>query len=281
MAEQQETINGAIITYFSTASAVGKTLVSINSAAELAREGYRVCLVDFDLQFGDVCNYLQLLPESTVADVQQGIATSGADCHVDDYLTPYVHEAATFYVMASPLKLEEAYNIKTAPMKAMLTQLQTLFDYVVVDTTSMFSEMNLAVLDLSTVVIFLGIRDFFPTIKNMSIGNETLKNLHYDQNKLRIVLNRGDSQSDIPMGLMVKTLGGEFYHILPNDFRVANESIKSGVPLVLSHEETKLGQSLRELVYRSTNQDYAPEDESVAEHEMHGGFLSRLFGGRE
>ena len=60
MAEQQETINGAIITYFSTASAVGKTLVSINSAAELAREGYRVCLVDFDLQFGDVCNYLQL-----------------------------------------------------------------------------------------------------------------------------------------------------------------------------------------------------------------------------
>ena len=39
MAEQQETINGAIITYFSTASAVGKTLVSIDTAAGLAREG--------------------------------------------------------------------------------------------------------------------------------------------------------------------------------------------------------------------------------------------------
>ena len=51
---------GIVITVFSTASAVGKTLISINMAAELAKEGYRVCLVDMDLQFGDVCNYLQL-----------------------------------------------------------------------------------------------------------------------------------------------------------------------------------------------------------------------------
>ena len=53
-------VNGIVITFFSTASAVGKTLVACNMASELAREGYRVCLADFDLQFGDVCNYLHL-----------------------------------------------------------------------------------------------------------------------------------------------------------------------------------------------------------------------------
>ena len=50
---------GTVITVFSTASAVGKTLIGINMAAELAKQGFRVCLVDLDLQFGDVCNYLQ------------------------------------------------------------------------------------------------------------------------------------------------------------------------------------------------------------------------------
>ena len=33
---------GTVITVFSTASAVGKTLIAINMAAELAKEGYRV-----------------------------------------------------------------------------------------------------------------------------------------------------------------------------------------------------------------------------------------------
>ena len=280
MAEAQETINGAIITFFSTASAVGKTLVGTNTAAELAREGYRVCLVDFDLQFGDVCNYLQIMPENTVADVQQGMATEGADCHVEDYLTPYEHEAAGFYVMAAPLQLDEAYNIKTQPMKIMLQHLQSLFDYIVVDTTSMFSELNLAVLDMSTVVIFLGIRDFFPTIKNMSIGNETLKNLHYDRNKLRIVLNRRDSPTDISLAMVEKTLGDRFSHILPNAFRAASQSIKSGVPLVLNAERTELGAALRELVYRSTNQEYV-DDYEQPQQQADGGFFSRLFGGKE
>ena len=34
---EQETINGVVISFFSTASSVGKTLISINMAAELAR----------------------------------------------------------------------------------------------------------------------------------------------------------------------------------------------------------------------------------------------------
>ena len=55
---KQETINGVVISLFSTASSVGKTLIGINMAAELARQGARVVLVDYDLQFGDVCNYL-------------------------------------------------------------------------------------------------------------------------------------------------------------------------------------------------------------------------------
>lgn len=64
----EEKISGVVITFFSTASAVGKTLISINMASELARQGYHVCLVDYDLQFGDVANYLKLPVEHSVYD---------------------------------------------------------------------------------------------------------------------------------------------------------------------------------------------------------------------
>ena len=112
----------------------------------------------------------------------------------------------------------------------------------------------------------------------MSIGSETLKNLHYDQNKLRVVLNRSDSQTEISLEMVEKTLGERFYHILPNDFRAASQSIKSGIPLVLEAQTTELGDALRELVYRATNQAYVEDAEQTQES---GGFLSRLFGGRE
>ena len=276
--DAEKEINGVVITFFSTASAVGKTLISCNMASELARQERRVCLVDFDLQFGDVANYLQLLPERTMADVQQSMTMQGGNaCHVEEYLTPYEYNGIVFYVLAAPKKLEEAYNIKTEYAVQTIKQLRTKFDYVIIDTTSMFSVLNLAMLDLSTIVTFLGIVDFIPTIKNMKIGTDTLKNLNYDKNKIRLVLNRSNAKTRISIDDVEKLLGDGFYHILPNDFKAASQSIKEGIPLVLRQVNTELSEALRDLVIRYTNQgglETAEKDSQGAENS----WLSRIFG---
>ena len=48
--------SSVIISVFSTTPGIGKTITAINLAAGLAHEGYKVCLADLDLQFGDVLN---------------------------------------------------------------------------------------------------------------------------------------------------------------------------------------------------------------------------------
>jgi len=277
MPDIEKEIHGAVFTFFSTASAVGKTLLSCNMASELARQRKRVCLVDFDLQFGDVCNYLQLLPQRTLADVQQAMLMQGEACHVEEYLTPYEYGGVVFYVLAAPKKLEEAYNIQSDYAIRAIRQLQTKFDYVIVDTTSMFSVLNLALLDLSTIVTFLGIVDFIPTIKNMKIGSDTLNDLNYDKHKIRMVLNRSNAKTRIDIDDVEKLLGEPFYHILPNDFRAASQSIKEGIPLVLKTERTDLGEALRDLVARYTNQGYEENDEGLDEY-VGESWLSRIFG---
>ncbi len=277
MPDIEKEIHGAVFTFFSTASAVGKTLLSCNMASELARQRKRVCLVDFDLQFGDVCNYLQLLPQRTLADVQQTMLMQGENCHVEEYLTPYEYDGVVFYVLAAPKKLEEAYNIQADYAIKAVRQLQTKFDYVIVDTTSMFSVLNLALLDLSTIVTFLGIVDFIPTIKNMKIGSDTLNDLNYDKNKIRMVLNRSNAKTRIDIDDVEKLLGESFYHILPNDFRAASQSIKDGIPLVLKPERTELGEALRDLVARYTNLGYEEQAEDIPEY-VGESWLSRIFG---
>lgn len=278
--EMDKSINGVVMTFFSTASAVGKTLISCNMASELARQGRRVCLIDFDLQFGDVCNYLQLLPENTMADVQKALTVQGNACHVEEFLTPYEYNDTVFYVLAAPKKLEQAYNIKKDYAVQAVKQLQAKFDYVIVDTTSMFSVLNLALLDLSTIVTFLGIVDFIPTIKNMKIGSDTLNDLNYDKNKIRLVLNRSNAKTRISIDDVEKLLGEKFYHILPNDFRAASQSIKEGIPLVLKNDMTALSEALCDLVARYTNSGgYNETDKAdmVDDVSGDGSWLHRLF----
>ena len=279
----EENISGVVITFFSTASSVGKTLISVNMASELARQGYRVCLVDYDLQFGDVANYLHIQVERSVKDVLETM-NSRPDVPLQDCLTQYRYGMISFDVVPAPEFLDEAYNISADDCRRLIEKLRLLYDYVIIDTTSMFSVLNLAMLDLSTIVTFLGVVDFIPTIKNMKIGNDTLRTLNYDTNKIRLVLNRSDAKTRISMEDVEQLLGGGFYHILPNDFKAASESIVTGVPLVLGGSESVLAKEIRKLISRYTNRAY-DEDEGLSAFDDEGengrrkssGWFSKLF----
>ena len=258
--QEQEGRRGSVITVFSTASAVGKTLVAINMAAELARLGFRVCLVDVDLQFGDVCNYLHLVPERTIADAQRAAEANADAFDVTQFLDVYTCDAISFSVMASPTRIDESYNMSASAVQHILQQLQYHFDFVVADTTSAFSELNLMIMDMSTIITFLGIVDFIPTIKNMKIGCDTLRNLGYESSKIRLVLNRSNSKTKIDLEDVEHILGEPFYHILSDDFGAAWDATMAGVPLVRT-ANTALARDLRSLVARYTNLEVAQDEE--------------------
>ena len=279
----EDNISGVVITFFSTASSVGKTLIGVNMASELARQGYRVCLVDYDLQFGDVANYLHIQVERSVKDVLETM-NSRPDVPLQDCLTQYRYGMISFDVVPAPEFLDEAYNISADDCRRLIEKLRLLYDYVIIDTTSMFSVLNLAMLDLSTIVTFLGVVDFIPTIKNMKIGNDTLRTLTYDTSRIRLVLNRSDAKTRISMEDVEQLLGGGFYHILPNDFKAASESIVTGVPLVLGGSDSVLATEIRKLISRYTNRAYeedaglsAFDDEGENGRRKSSGWFSKLF----
>ena len=276
----EEKISGVVITFFSTASAVGKTLISINMASELARQGFNVCLVDYDLQFGDVANYLQLPVEYSVYDALEALKEH-PDMDIRHELVQYRYGTITYDVLPAPEFLDQAYGLPADACRDLIERLRVLYDYVVIDTTSMFSKLNLAMLDISTIVTFLGVVDFIPTIKNMKIGNDTLRTLNYDTHKIRLVLNRSDAKTRIPMESVEKLLGEGFYHVLPNDFKAASESITTGIPLVLSGSESVLAEEIRHLISRYTNRAYvAGQDVSTVRNETRhkSSFLGRILG---
>lgn len=252
-----------IITVFSTASGIGKTVVSTNFAAGLAREGYSTCLIDLDLQFGDVCNYLHLQPTFTIADALSAMQQSPQNFNANKFLTTYQYDGVTFSVLPSPLTLDSSYVDEPQVME--LVEGMDDFDFIIIDTKAEFSELNMSMMDISTIVTFLCVADFVPTIKNLKNGYEAILRFGYDSNKIRPVLNRSDSQTLIDPKDVEVILGKDFYYSLSNDFRSTQKSIESGCPLILTDSSSKFKKDLQGLVDSYSYRNTKPQVEKVEE----------------
>ncbi len=84
---------GIVYTISSATGGCGKTFYATNLAYFLTRYTQkRVCIVDLDLQFGEVSTALRLRPKYTIFDALQREDTDEADlqAHIEEYCV--VHE---------------------------------------------------------------------------------------------------------------------------------------------------------------------------------------------
>jgi len=271
--------NGIIITVFSTASAVGKTLIAVNLTAELAHQGFRACVVDLDLQFGDIANFLQLRPTQTIYDAQLAIDKNPEQFDPLTYTTLYKYEDTSFSVIAAPNTLEQSYNVSAKQVGKVMGELRREYDYVIVDTMATFTELNLQIMDISTIITAVAIVDFIPTIKNMKMGYEAMKRLGYASNKIRFILNRSNAKTNIEISDVERLLDARFYHVLPNDFKAAVESIQSAVPIVLDQAKrySPLAAGLIELTDKYTNRTGKARSTNTPVTQQNSGGLFGLF----
>ena len=263
--------SSVIISVFSTTPGIGKTITAINLAAGLAKEGYKVCLADLDLQFGDVLNYLKLTSMHTVAGAQRALLDHPESFRVRDFLIDYSHEDLTFSILPAPLYVYDAYQTDIQLVTDIIGRLN-YYDYVILDLNSMFSALNLAMLDISTVINYVGVIDFLPALKNYKIGYDTLIRFDYEESKIRLVENRSDSQKLIRGEDVERLLGEPFYFKLPNDYPSVNKSINSGQPLMFAAPDSKLTRAFNGLVGLYTNR----QDENSDDLPISGGFFSKV-----
>ena len=130
-------------------------------------------------------------------------------------------------------------------------------------------------LDLSTIINYIGVIDFLPALKNFKIGYDTLIRFKYEESKIRLIENRADSQKLIDGKDVERLLGEPFYHRLPNDFPSVSKSINEGRPLMFAAPDSRLTRSFFELTGKYTNRkvDILPPIESSDNN-----FFSKYFG---
>lgn len=257
---KNEGLKGSVLTFFSTASAVGKTVLAVNYAADLAERGYRVCLADLDLQFGDVCNYLGLTPEWTFFDYYD---QEEAKRDTSDYMTS---TQFGFDVFAAPKEVDEGFIIDADTIVQAITQLRDDYDYILLDTTTGFTGISMAILEQTDVLFLPCVVDFIPSIKDLKIGLDTLHKLQFDYQRVRLILNRNKAETQISIRDVESLLGRPFQYFISNDYQGIMQSIKEAKPVVLTEAKNKLADEISDMV-----------SEELGEKEEAGG-ISSWFG---
>ena len=192
---------GKVITVFSTKGGVGKSLVATNLGVALATSGRSTCLVDLDVNSGDVAIMLQLTPQRTINDL---VGFNGV---IDPEGIPSIltHHSDNLSVVAAPVRLDSPDQASVDDIGKLLDALRQMVDFVVVDTSGVFDDNALCALDRSDLIVLVGTLDI-PSLKALKLATSTLEMLNFPKATWKFVLNRADGKVGLAADDYEKTL---------------------------------------------------------------------------
>lgn len=195
-------IRGATVTsIYAPKGGCGKTSIATNLATILSGEmQQRVCLLDLDLESGDVQLLMGLPPARSVLDLQN-LADSLDATALASVLLP--HSSGT-YVLAAPQRPEQAAAIRPHLISRIVRVASQMFDHVIIDCPPYATEHVLAVLDVTDHLGLICTPDA-ASVKNTAISLEVFSELNF-KGSIDLLVNRagervGISASDITEAL--------------------------------------------------------------------------------
>jgi pilus assembly protein CpaE len=207
---------------------VGATTIAVNLAQALAQLSGEVLLIDLNLASGDTGTFFAAEPRFTVIEALEN--------------THRLDEAffRSLIVRTSPgldlLPVSPRVAPPSAPLD--LQKVRTLVDFavrfyrfVVLDVPRTESSLVDA-LDAAA-GIFVVVNQELPTVRNAQ-GLVTRLRQRYGAERIGILVNRADRQSEIAAEDIQKALNARILYSFPSDYRQAIASLNKGQPLAKS-----------------------------------------------
>ncbi|HOU13489.1 MAG TPA: response regulator [Anaerolineae bacterium] len=240
-----------IVTIYSPKGGTGCTTLAVNLAIALQTmlgADSKVCLVDTNLQFGDVAIFMKLQATRTLAD----LAPHTQDMDSDLLKTILVSHASGVSVLVAPSVPEDAEVFKESEieenganvrLKTILEFARREFDYIILDTSHQVDDVILTALDVSDLMVVVT-RPVIPEIRGARQFIDLLQKLSYGMDKVCLVINGVDNKRmGIQAEAIERAMMPAMVHI-PYDERIALRAANYGEPLILKNARTPIGQAI-------------------------------------
>ncbi|NSX56004.1 AAA family ATPase [Parasulfitobacter algicola] len=257
--------NGVVLPVHGLAGGSGATTFAVNLAWELAnvykKDNPTVCVLDFELQFGNTATYLDLARREAVYELLVDTENMDRESFLQA-LQPFKDKV---HVLTAPTDILPLDLIGPEDVLRILAMAKANFDYVIVDMPSTLVAWTETVLNEAQVYFTLFEMDM-RSAQNAIRMIKALKAEELPYDRLRFVVNRAPKFTDMQGKARVKRMG-ETLDIkievqLPDGGKQVMESGDHGEPLAetagknpLRKEIQKLAASLHELNVEAAAQE--------------------------
>jgi pilus assembly protein CpaE len=142
------------------------------------------------------------------------------------------HGASGLHILAAPSRPEHAEKVSSSQFSRLLEYLSQMYAYVVVDTATFLTDVTLAAIDLSDLIVLVTTQDI-PSIKNCRLFLDLLQTLGVERNRILFIMNRYDKRINITPERVAENLKQEVSLAIPLDEATATKAVNRGVPFVL------------------------------------------------
>ena len=242
--------NGVILPVHGMAGGVGASTFAANLGWELASipdsEGTRVCVLDFDLQFGAIATYLDLSRKEAVLEVLTDTAALDADSLMKSMQT----FNDKLHVLTAPADMLPLEMVTPEDVGRILDTAQANFDFVIVDMPSTVVSWTEAVLTRAHVYFAL-LELELRSAQNILRFIRALKAEALPHEKVRYILNRAPKFTDLSAKARVKrmaeSLDIDIEVQLPDGGEQITQANDHGLPIAESAAKNPLRKELQKL----------------------------------
>jgi pilus assembly protein CpaE len=231
---------GKIVVVYSPKGGTGCTTIAVNLAIALNNEETRTVLVDGNLQFGDVAVFVNEQGKNTILDIAPRVDDLDAEI-IDEILIR--HEASGIRILAAPQRPEQAEKISSDQFIKVLQFMQRIYSYVVVDTSSILTDVILSAIDLSDVMVIVTTQEI-PAIKNSRLILDLLSTMGISKERIVFAMNRFDKRISITPERVGENLKHEISAVIPLDEKIAITAVNRGVPFMLDNKSQLIGRGI-------------------------------------
>lgn len=243
-----DTAQARLITVASATGGCGKTFFATSVSGILAGRGLRILLVDLDLQFGEVAAALQIQHPYSLYDglyrtTGERIPAASFAEHLPDLVH---HHPLGFDVLTAPRDPVLADYVGARDAGIVLDTVLPRYDLVIVDTPPSLNDVVIAALDRSDMVQVLATPDV-PSLRNLTSFTDVLRRLGLHDDRLRLVLNKADTDVGVTVAQANEAFDGRFRTVLPAD-RAVSRAVNLGTTVAANEPRAKVSKALQPAV---------------------------------